>query len=533
MFILCGASLFYQCANPKPLTGGDEDTTPPVMDTVKSTANLQTNFHKNDILLFFDEWIQLKNPLSQIIVSPPLDHTPSVRLKGKRVSFSFHEDEILKENVTYTVNFGDAIVDLTESNPTSNLKYVFSTGDKIDSLTVKGIVVDALTEDRVEGAGVMLYNNLSDTVVRTEKPYYYTKSDTIGRFTLSNIKEGKYKLFVLMDENLNYRYDLPVEKIGFTLAPIDLSSDSDTSYVIKIFGETSPLKRMDEKLGSHVASITFNRTPNDLDFRLEPNGGYQVPIIVDDTLKIWHFSRDTNLWKVYLQQDTFYYDTLELKSFAPGESVVQSSARIITQNRFNQPIVISPASDAVFQFSAPLLDVYTDSVFLLVDSLPLTDSLDVYIDSVDHRFINISYPWKSDKTYTVTLFPGAVTDGFGRINDTVNQLIFIPAAKNVGAIDLNISDMDSTEQYIIVLSKKESEPIFTKVVRGMKKYNKLLPGLGKPGNYHLSITIDRNKNGRWDSGKYQDRSMPEKIIRSKLEPLRANWELVVEQSVLK
>ena len=120
-------SLYYLlgCANQGQLSGGKKDTRPPAVDTLKSTPNYQTNFKKQTIKLVFDEWVQLKDVFNQVVVSPPLQEKFNVSLKKKTVSFKFNENEVLRENATYTINFGDCVQDLTERNPAQDLRFVF------------------------------------------------------------------------------------------------------------------------------------------------------------------------------------------------------------------------------------------------------------------------------------------------------------------------------------------------------------------------------------------------------------------------
>ncbi|MEM9850056.1 MAG: Ig-like domain-containing protein, partial [Bacteroidota bacterium] len=140
--LIFSSFILIQCANPGTLTGGPKDEQPPRLDSLESTPNLQTNFEVQDIVLTFDEWIKLNNPFTQIVVSPPLDPKPEVSLKGKSVLIEFDETTELRANATYTINFGEAIQDLTEGNPAENLRFVFSTGDFIDSLEVSGQIKD-------------------------------------------------------------------------------------------------------------------------------------------------------------------------------------------------------------------------------------------------------------------------------------------------------------------------------------------------------------------------------------------------------
>ena len=131
--------LWIACGNQVPLTGGPRDESPPVLDTLESTRNNQIRFEKQPINLTFDEFVNLRDASKQILISPPLDKPPIINSRLKKVSVAFDEDEVLKENATYVINFGNSIVDFNEGNKLENYTFVFSTGDYIDSLSIKGL----------------------------------------------------------------------------------------------------------------------------------------------------------------------------------------------------------------------------------------------------------------------------------------------------------------------------------------------------------------------------------------------------------
>ena len=216
-FIVAVVVLLTRCANPVTPTGGPKDTTPPKF--LKSEPpQLTTYFHSKTIRIYFDEYVQLKDVQKNLIISPPMKSEPELKIKGKSVEVTFDEDFIA--NTTYNIYFGDAIVDVNESNPIRNFRYVFSTGAVIDSMTLNGYVYDAFTLKPVEGANVMLYYDMYDTIPFDSapfyvRPYYLTRTDKQGNFVLSNLRDIEYKIFALVDENSSMTYDQPSEMIGF------------------------------------------------------------------------------------------------------------------------------------------------------------------------------------------------------------------------------------------------------------------------------------------------------------------------------
>lgn len=203
--------LLASCASVTPIPGGPEDTDPPEIVSTKSTPNLQRRFEKQPIRLTFNEWVEVKDIGTQVIVSPPLEFSPDIDLKGKSVYFQFNEEERLRPDATYTINFGESVRDYTEGNPTPNLRFVFSTGDNLDSLSVSGKVEDAFTGEPIPGAMVLLYDQLADTIIRAERPFYFARTNEAGQFRIENVKGGQFRAFALIDNNFNYLYDLPGE----------------------------------------------------------------------------------------------------------------------------------------------------------------------------------------------------------------------------------------------------------------------------------------------------------------------------------
>jgi len=208
LFLLCWA-----CAQQGSPSGGPRDEDPPVL--LESTPpNYSIHFEAKKILITFDEYIVLDNVNQQLIVSPPMEEKPEVKLRKKTLIIEFEED--LKPQTTYTFNFGSAIKDLHEGNVLLNFEYVFSTGDVLDSLSVKGSLNYAhdlsVPEEPIS---IMLYNDLRDSVPLTDIPLYVGRSDDSGVFSVNNLRADVYKVFALKDGNNNFLFDLPTEEIAF------------------------------------------------------------------------------------------------------------------------------------------------------------------------------------------------------------------------------------------------------------------------------------------------------------------------------
>ena len=203
---------FSACAQIGTLSGGEKDTEPPKF--VKSTPEEQgRNFNDDKITITFDEFFVLDNLSSVFLSSPPMLKKPDFKIKRKSLVIKLHEK--LKDTTTYNFLFGDAIKDYHAGNKMNDFRFVFSTGEKLDTMEVSGRIMDAKTHKGKEGFLVMLYNNYNDSTPIKEKPYYMAKTDTSGRFNINFIKTGNYRIFGLKDNDANLNFNLPSESIAF------------------------------------------------------------------------------------------------------------------------------------------------------------------------------------------------------------------------------------------------------------------------------------------------------------------------------
>ena len=204
--------LLSACAVQVPPSGGPQDIAPP--EIVQSTPpNQSVNFAGDRVILTFNEFVTLKEINNQLVISPPLNETPEFNMRGKNMIMKFNEP--LLENATYNFFFGDAIVDITEATPLSAYNFSLATGPILDSLSIKGELIDAFNLQPVENAYVMLYDTIYDSVPYLQRPYYLAKTDKNGVFILNNLRDSEYLMFALSDINSNYLYDLPTEDIAF------------------------------------------------------------------------------------------------------------------------------------------------------------------------------------------------------------------------------------------------------------------------------------------------------------------------------
>ena len=152
--------LLYACASTGTPDGGPYDETPPKFVRATPEPNA-TNNKRKKVAIEFDEFIKIENAAEKVIISPPQTEMPEVKASGKRVLVEFFDT--LRDNTTYTIDFGDAIVDNNEGNPMGNFSYAFSTGEIIDTMEVSGTVLNAQDLEPIKGIQVGLHSNLNDS----------------------------------------------------------------------------------------------------------------------------------------------------------------------------------------------------------------------------------------------------------------------------------------------------------------------------------------------------------------------------------
>jgi hypothetical protein len=224
--------LCWNCAQQGSPSGGPRDEDPPrVLES--EPPNYSTQFEARKIRITFDEYIVLENVNQQLVVSPPMEEQPEVKLKKRSILIEFEEE--LKPNTTYTFNFGDAIKDLHEGNKLQNYEYVFSTGEVLDSMSVRGTLRYAETLELPEDpVSIMLYTDLRDSVPLLDIPLYVGRSNDSGVFSVNNLRPDEYKVFALKDGNNNFLFDLPTEEIAF----LDSSLMVDPDLIRSMLGDT-------------------------------------------------------------------------------------------------------------------------------------------------------------------------------------------------------------------------------------------------------------------------------------------------------
>ncbi|MGF1559638.1 MAG: Ig-like domain-containing protein [Flavobacteriaceae bacterium] len=522
LFLLLIFSAILQCGRRGTLTGGPKDIKPPTL--IKSDPpNMSVNFKANKIRLTFDEYVKLQDVQNQLIVSPPLKYLPEITPQGGASKFvEIKIKDTLKENTTYTFNFGQSVQDNNEGNPSSFLTYVFSTGDYIDSLQVRGVVKDAFNKKADAFISVMLYeidSAYTDSTLFKKLPNYITNTlDSTVIFTLANIKEGKYALFAMKDEAKNNLFDQNSDKIAFIKDTVSLPTDS--TYLLRLFKE---VPNYSVSVPSFAArnKIVFGYYGADEDLEIKPlttiADSVKTKILRDgekDTLNFWFtpfefdsivFTVTNEKWKVI--------DTFSVKKRKVGLDSLQLTANQRGTLSFNEAFHIA-ANTPLFAIDTTLMKMMGK------DSIPM--NVGVSLDSIGNK-VDFEFSIEPDENYSLELLPGAITDFFGETNDTLNLKLSTRNYADYGNLTMNIEGAveypilvqltsEDGKKYLEVYGKEEQAFEFSNI---------------EPGTYLVRVIQDANGNGKWDTGNYLKNLQPEKVsyYPDKIE-VRANWEKI-------
>lgn len=523
--------LLVSCAKMASLTGGEKDIASPKLDSLNSSKNFQTGFKERKIALHFDEWIELKNQ-NQILISPPLKNPPKIEVKGKSVLFSLDEEEILRDSTTYVINFGNSIVDFNEANPVKDYKYIFSTGDHIDSLSFSGTVIETYSYKPLENITVMLYDSPRDSIVLEEVPYYFSRSDKQGGFRILNIKKGYYKCIALEDKDFNYLYNAETEKIGFLDTMIFISGDSMVAPELELFQANRPFRLTDKSLKARgKISITATR----------PIDGYEVingnTTFLDiqnfrDSLILWYKPSSDALDSIYFELNVNdIKDTIILKT---RNSTPALAGLKMSGNNLNKGMLY-PENKLEIKWSQPVTGINNALIDLFVlyktgEGKSVRDSLvqdtlfrfNFSKDSISSNQIGFNGDFSTDLKYRIRFLPGAVNSYFGTI-DTLFLDFQKEKSENFGTIACRFEKLDPNAQYIVLLTQQNnlvSKELIRDASEHTIRFSQLLPG-----KYKLEVILDKNRNGRWDPGDFFKKLQPEKKMEITLEELRKNWDI--------
>ncbi len=533
----------FSCARPIAPVGGPKDAEPPKLVIGESTPNFSTDFSADRIELTFDEWVVLSDLAQQVVISPPLPgkkNLPDITLKGKTVTIRLEKDQELRPNTTYTINLGTAVRDLHEGNPARDLRFVFSTGDYIDSLTASGVVVDAFVGAPVENATALLYENTADSAVMLEKPFYFTRSDKSGRFQLQNLRPGTYRCIVIEDAVPNLRWDGVNERIGYADQLLMVSDTSAPTVSVRLFQEEPPLRVINRDTSTFGrVGLKFNAPTDGLLLRADDPGLALLTEYAGDSIAVWYATENGDSWNLIAGRDTIRVPARSKSAFLeqhkPGWYDPTTAAARLRSQKFKPKedtlgppptptVAQNPLRPAVLSFNAPVA-VWDTALWQFFLDSSLLAAPGIRTDSAHPRNLIVEVPWVKEKSHRLTLLPGAVTDIWGATNtDTLKIVLNVLSEKTLSTLNLEVTGLATGDAYVLEVVDAKTVAERRPFVATEPSQSFLFPGIGAK-TYTLRLIEDRNRNGRWDPGHFLQNRQPEVVRTKNLPALRANWEV--------
>ena len=562
--------LFTSCAQQVALTGGEQDVTPPVI-LKQEPPNYTTGFNAQNIRIYFDEYVELSNPNETFFISPPFKKQPEYVLKGKSLIINLNNE--LEPNTTYIITCDNGIKDLHEGNFLPLTTFVYSTGDYVDTLSFAGNVKDAFTLIGQEKIGVLLYKQNEDSAMLRDLPYYYTTTDKNGNFIFTNIAEGEYQLYALMDKNRNYLFDQSDEKVAFfdeLVKPIyipPLVNQTDTVEADLQIENTSETDSISNDLLQKDSTITprIDYSKNTLMLFLEQDtslrflrrdfkGNYRHDFIfknpisdfklnqisnldtavtylteynkTNDTISVFITAFSENLIDFELFANQRLVDTI---SFNPSQTGTSRRARKTTDTTVNYLTysVITKGElhkDPCIKFVSPVEIFDLTKCTLIEEQKNQSDTLSIecYFTDSNKRSLAFKYPFKEKTKYSILCDNSVFISYQGAYNDSIKIDFTTKSSKDYGSIRISYQFYEENN-FIVQLLSDKSEVMQEDFITFNKSinYNYL-----QAGKYRVRVIVDANNNQIWDSGNFNSRQQPEKIIYfDKTIELQQNWKV--------
>jgi uncharacterized protein (DUF2141 family) len=559
LLIIVGACLlplfFPSCANTTQApSGGKKDTIPPLIIDIKplpGTVNVPVEGASFDF--YFNEYVTIKTP-TNIVLSPPLAHQPKSRLRGRALHVSF--EDALQPNTTYTITFTNAIADANEGNMFPGYTYVFSTGEKIDSMMITGTVVDCQTLAPVKDATVLLHKDLSDSAALLHRPFATVKTDDWGFFALPFIQDTVYRLYAIKDANNDCIYDPGSEQIAFIdslIRPVMIAHDTvpemlkydmlDTlrclarrsEYELKLFREKPSRQFIANKArtAERSAYITFQAPGAWIDSLWIR--GYRADQVISqfnilqDSLELWVNSRRAapDTMQIYVN----YRKTDSLGRLVPTQEIVRlplpqnkrtyskTTRRDIKRDDTTCVYSLKAAPETVEQngfeleFRNPIILEHFDSVkFFSINTRQRQTRADFTVeqDSLNLRryILRPKDRLMPGFEYQMKVPYRAFRDINGFWSDSTVVKVSLPADETLSTLDLELSGVD--RKLIVELLGEKRDKVLRSYIT--EKNGTLHFPYIKAGRYSIRITEDRNRNAINDTGSLLEHRQPEMVV---------------------
>lgn len=544
--------LLISCAQQTNPTGGPKDEEAPVL-LQSNPANGSVNFKGNQIELTFSEPIQLMAVKEQLIISPNIKETETTFVRNKVV---LKLKSPLSDSTTYTINFREAVQDLTEKNIAKDIKLAISTGSYLDSLKISGKAYELPSGKPMKDVTIALHYQNDTFNIFKHRAEIVTKANENGEFIIENLKPTDYYLYAFQDKNKNLIVDGRNEKYGFLTRKFSLIKNEEGIDVALVSLDSRTIKLISAKPFQNYYYVKTSKAIASYNIQF-PDKLSAVSQIGEDkaSIKVYqNFTDVDSLQARFIIRDSLsnQIDTTLYVKFNPPNpdtrldkftssleqvTILKKSNQLSGLIRFNKPIKqlnldsIYFSVDSLTRYTLEPADIKLDTQKLTISITKLLPKLEV-VQNTQPEGKQVAEP----KTKTLT--PKAAKPV------AINELIIAKSAlisidqdssastsikpKMFSEEDLAITNVESNSKslnYFIELLDAKGQVVQTIFNQAKVSFSNI-----EPGEYSVRLVEDVNNNGKWDAGNYFKSEEPEPIFYyydDKGIPkfsIKANWE---------
>ena len=585
VFLLVLAS----CARMGSPDGGWYDDTPPRVVS-SSPANQGVNVKAKKVTINFSEYIKLDDPQNKVVISPPQLEMPEIKAAGDRIIVELKDslkanttytvdfgDAISDNNegnplgnYTFSFSTGDHIDTLEVSGYCLNAK---------DLEPIKGLMVGLYSnfEDslfhkepmmrvsRTNGSGHFTIKGVAPGAYRcfalqdNDGDLVFGQKSEIIAFNNDSIKPS-WKLDARPDtiwlDSLHIKDIVPIRYTHFLPDDITLMCFQEPQtdrYLLKTERNTPERLGMYFTYGSdslpHLRGLNFD----------ERNAFILEASQKNDTLTYWLadttlVNKDTlEIEATYLMTDTLgalvsHTDTIAFtaktsyakrmkakqkefedwqkeqerkkKHKEPYDSIMPAEPLIM---KFSTNNLLDPNQRLYIETPQPLSSCDTTAIHVSVLADSVWNDYPHSFRQVGIRRYEVMADWVMGQEYQVEIDSAAFQSIYGLTTHHIKQKIKVRTEDEFSSLLMELSGVNLKDSIVVQLLDTGD-----KVVRqtladadGLAEFPYL-----KPGNYYVRAYIDKNGNGQWDTGIYDQNLQPEPVyyFHEKVE-CRQKWEI--------
>ena len=587
-FYLLVFLLLVSCAKMGQPDGGWFDETPPKVIGA-SPADGAVNVNQKKINIYFDEFIKLDNPSEKVVVSPPQLEQPEIKGAGRRIQISLVDSLKANTTYTIDFsdaisdnNEGNPMGNYTYSFSTgAAIDTMEVSGHVLESENlepVKGILV-GLYADHADSAfrtKPMLRVSRTDSRGR-----FVIKGVAPGSYRIYALQDqdGDYK-FSQKSEKIAFSHDIIVPSCKpdvrqdttwvdslhiKSIDQVDYTHFFPDNIVLRAFTEPLTdrffLKAERQKANSFTLFFSYGDSilPQIKGLNFDAENAFLVEASEKkDTITYW--LKDTAL----VNQDTLLMDITYRMTDSTGVLVnkTDSAQEILSKEPYakrmknmekelaawtkkqekkkkkgepydsvmevkplNVQLSVSsqfdPDQNVIFSFPTPLAKVDTAAIHLYAKHDTLWYRAPMEFLPLENRKYELRGEWRPDIEYSLEVDSAAFEDIYGLASKPIKQGFKVNSLDTYGTLLVNITSLHDLPLIVQLLDAQDKVVKETKTVNGVAEFYYL-----KPQKYYMRLIVDRNNNGKWDTGNYaSDQQAEEVYYYPEAIECKAKWDL--------